>query len=188
MLGQPAAFAFNHLLGQQMWAREKLRAHAGQVVEFRSPPLPSVQFRIDDDGRVAATSQAESDLVITVKSGVVPFLLRRGSDTSHAFEFTGRAALAETMRDLLQHLEWDPEEDLSRIVGDTAAHRMASAGRQLVAWQREAAERLAQNVAEYLGEERPVLLRRPLFESFAHQNRELIDRLEALEERVRRRR
>jgi len=27
------------------------------------------------------------------------------------------------------HLRWDVEEDLSRVVGDIAAHRMAQAGR-----------------------------------------------------------
>ena len=187
MLAQTAALALNHLLDQQVWAREKLRAHAGRIIEFRSPPLPSTQLRVDEAGRVTAAPQADSDLVVTVKPGVVPFLLRRGSDTSQAFEFTGHAGLGETVRELLQNLEWDAEEDLSRVVGDAAAHRMMAASRDLIAWQREAFERLAQNVAEYLGEERPVLLRRPLFESFARDNRELIEKLEKLEERVRRR-
>jgi ubiquinone biosynthesis protein UbiJ len=184
MLAGSAAFTLNHLLDQQTWAREKLRVHAGRVVKFRSPPLPALQLRIDEAGRVSAVSQSESDLTVTVKPGVMPFMLRRGPDMSHAFDFAGQPELADTLRDLLQHLQWDPEEDLSRVVGDVAAHRVVSTGRQLAEWQREAAERLAQNVAEYLGEERPVLVRRPLFESLASQNRELIDRLERLEARV----
>lgn len=184
MLAQTAAFGLNHLLDQQLWAREKLRAHAGRVIELRSPPLPALQLRIDDAGRVAPASQVESDVVIAVKPGVLPFLLRRGPDTSQAFDIIGKADLAESLRDLLEHLEWDAEEDLSRLVGDAAAHRMVSSGRDLLAWQRGAAERLAQNFAEYLGEERPVLLRRPLFESFARETGELIDRLERLEERL----
>lgn len=184
MLAQTAAFGLNHLLEQQVWAREKLRAHVGKIIEFRSPLLPALQLRIDEAGRVAPASQGENDAVITVKPGVLPFLLRRGPDTWQAFDISGNADLAESLRHLIEHLEWDAEEDLSRLVGDVAAHRMASSGRDLLAWQRDAAERLAQNFAEYLGEERPVLLRRPLFESFVRETGELIDRVERLEARL----
>jgi len=78
----------------------------------------------------------------------------------------GNAGLASAVQDLFQRLEWDVEEDLSRIFGDIAAHRMASTGRELRAWQRDAFERTAQNFAEYWSEENPLLARRAEFNQF----------------------
>ncbi|OGA26972.1 MAG: hypothetical protein A3I01_07575 [Betaproteobacteria bacterium RIFCSPLOWO2_02_FULL_65_24] len=186
MLGQTAAFGLNHLLDQHLWARERLRVHAGQSIEFRAPPLPSVRLLVEESGRVMAASEAASDLVVTVKAGVLPFLVRRGPDISQAFDFAGRADLADTVRDLLEHLEWDAEEDLSQLVGDIAAHRMVAAGRDFFAWQGEAAERLAQNFAEYLSEERPLLVSRAQFESFMRENIRVLDSVELLEQRLQR--
>jgi ubiquinone biosynthesis accessory factor UbiJ len=186
MLRQTAAFGLNHLLDQHLWARERLRPHAGQIMEFRASPMPPVRLQIDESGHVGPADAGESDLVVTAKPGVIPFLVRRGPDTSQAFDFTGRADLADTVRDLLRHLDWDAEEDLSRLIGDVAAHRMASAGRDFVAWQREAAERLAQNFAEYVSEEQPLLMSRAQFESLSRQNTELLEALERLEQRVQR--
>lgn len=186
MLGQTTAFGLNHLLDQHLWARERLRPHAGQVIEFRAPLMPPVRLQVDESGHVGPAEAGESDLVVTAKPGILPFLIRRGPDTSQAFDFTGRADLADTLRDLLRHLDWDAEEDLSRLVGDVAAHRMVSAGRDFVAWQREAAERLAQNFAEYISEEKPLLMSRAHLESLARQNAELLEALERLEQRVQR--
>jgi ubiquinone biosynthesis protein UbiJ len=186
MLAQTAALGLNHLLDQHLWARERLRVHAGQSIEFRAPPLPSVRLLVGESGRVAAAPAGPSDLVVTARPGVLPFLVRRGPDVSQAFDFTGRPDLAETVGELMQHLDWDAEEDLSRLVGDVAAHRMVSAGRDFIGWQREAAERLAQNFAEYLSEERPLLVSRAQFETFMRENIQLLDSVEQLEQRLQR--
>src|SRR2546430_11066708 len=45
---------------------------------------------------------------------------------------------------LFRSLIWDFEEDLSRVFGDVVAHRLASGGKAVAAWQRDAALRLAE--------------------------------------------
>jgi ubiquinone biosynthesis protein UbiJ len=186
MLAQMAAVGLNHLLDQHLWARERLRAHAGQSIEFSAPPFAAVRLLVEESGRVTGASEGASDLVVTVKPGALSFMARRGGELAHAFDFAGRDDLADTVRDLLEHLEWDPEEDLSRLVGDVAAHRMVSAGRSFLAWQRDAAERLAQNCAEYLSEERRLLVSRAQFESFMRDNTKVLDGVELLEQRLQR--
>jgi ubiquinone biosynthesis protein UbiJ len=193
MLAQTAALALNHLLGQQAWARERMIAHAGQTVEFRSPPLPALQFRIDESGRITAAASPGADLVVVVRPAALAYFLRRDpagapvpQSFDGAFHFIGPVDLADTVRELLQRLDWDAEEDLSRVVGDVAAHRIAEAARGMAAWRREASGRLAQNVAEYVGEERQWVLTRPLFESMSAELAALIDALARLEQRVER--
>jgi ubiquinone biosynthesis accessory factor UbiJ len=72
-------------------------------------------------------------------------------------DLAGPVDLASAVQLLFRELTWDVEEDLSRITGDVVAHRIAGAARDFLGWQKDAAIRLSQNVAEYLTEERPVL-------------------------------
>jgi ubiquinone biosynthesis protein UbiJ len=67
----------------------------------------------------------------------------------------GAADFAEALGSVLRKLDWDAEEDLSRVVGDIAAHRIVKTAGGFAAAQAEAARRLADNFAEYLRYERP---------------------------------
>ena len=70
---------------------------------------------------------------------------------------TGDSALAGELRYLRQHLRPDIEEELSRFVGDVAAHRIAGAARGFVAWQIDAARRIASSAADFLAVVQPFL-------------------------------
>ena len=85
---------------------------------------------------------------------------------------------------LFRHLSWDFEEDLSGVFGDIVAHRLASAGKAFVAWQRDAALRLAESLAEYWTEEQPLLARPTDVESFCRDVDALRDDVARLEKRV----
>jgi ubiquinone biosynthesis protein UbiJ len=150
--------ALNHLLKGQGWARERLRPFAGKCVAFRLAPLPDLRLLIVDPGLVeAASTDASPDLTVTVQPGAVPHLLARDEAAMAQVELAGPADLASTVQFLFRELAWDAEEDLSKLVGDVLAHRIVGAARDLLAWQKEAASRLAQNFAEYLIYEQPLL-------------------------------
>ena len=53
----------------------------------------------------------------------------------------GDAEFAQEVSFLARNLTWDVEEDLSRVVGDIAAHRIVQGARQARDWGREAAQR-----------------------------------------------
>lgn len=168
MIGRAAVAALNHLLSAQSWARERLRPFAGKRLQFRLAPLPDLHLLIADSGLLeAATADAAADLVVTVKPGAVPRLLSRDEAALEDVELAGPADLASTVQLLFRELQWDLEEDLSKLVGDIAAHRITGVARDLLAWQKEAASRLAQNFAEYLTEEQPLLARHE--EAAAHR-------------------
>jgi ubiquinone biosynthesis protein UbiJ len=194
MIEQPAVAALNHMLKGQGWARECLRPFAGKCVVFRLVPLPDLRLLIIDSGLVAAASaDASADLTVTVQPGAVPYLIARDQAAMAQVDLAGPVDLASTVQLLFRELAWDAEEDLSKLVGDVLARRIVGAARDFLAWQKDAASRLAQNFAEYLTYEQPLLaqgqeatsLRRSL-EALNEDCARLERRLEQLEARTKR--
>src|SRR5262245_54673172 len=129
MLERSAVAGLNHLLSQQAWAAERLRPFAGQRVEIRCPPFPDLRLTILQDGLLGrAEGAAASGLVVKLKPGALPLLLARDEAARSQIEIEGSAGLAGAVDDLFRRLSWDVEEDLSRVLGDIVAHRLASGG------------------------------------------------------------
>src|SRR5258705_3708077 len=149
MIERGALAALNHLLQQQPWAPERLRAFAGQCVEFRCPPFPDLRLAITDEGLLdRAPAEAASALVVKLTPGTLPFLLARDETARKQVEIEGSADLASAVDTLFRHLSWDFEEDLSKLFGDIVAHRLAAGGRTLAAAQRQTLLRPATNLAQ----------------------------------------
>ena len=185
MLPHPGIYALNHLLGAEAWARDKLKPYAGQCVEFRASPLPALRLEILDSGLLGHAAQdAVPNLVVTIGSGALPALVRGEDALMREIGIEGSADLAGAVQYLFRHLRWDFEEDLSRVFGDALAHRMVEQGRRFAAWNREAAEKLAQNLAEYWIEEQPLLARPADVRQFLSDVGQLRDDLARLEKRI----
>ena len=187
MIERGALAALNHLLEQQPWAAERLRPFAGQAVEFRCPPFPDLRFAITDTGFLdRARAETSSALVVKLTPDSLPFLLARDETARKQVEIEGSADLASAVDHLFRDLSWDFEEDLSKVFGDLVAHRLASGGRAFVAWQREAALRLAENLVEYWTEEQPLLARPADVDSFCRDVDTLRDDVARIEKRIER--
>lgn len=185
MLNRAGRHGIHHVLAQHTWARQRLAAHAGRVIEFRLPPLPDLRLIITPEGQVAeAGAETASDLTVNIKPSALPWLLLRDEAVMREVEITGSAELAQVLQQLFRELEWDFEEDLSRVFGDIAAHRMAGAARDLMAWQRTAGLRLAQNFADYWTEEAPLIARREDVAQFGREVERMRDDTERLEKRI----
>lgn len=187
IFGSGTAFALNHVLRQQAWAAQRLAPHAGRTLEVCAPPAAPLRLSIQADGTLAAAApQAASSLVITLKPGALPLILQRSGDAMKAMDIAGPADLAADVQFVFRNLEWDFEDDLSRLVGDIAARRLAEFARGMAAWQRDAGMRLAQNFAEYWTEERPLIARREDIASFCKDIDLLRDDAELLAKRIER--
>jgi len=185
MIERGALAALNHLLEQQPWAAERLRPFAGQVVEFRCPPFPDLRFAITENGFLdRAQAETASALVVKLTPGSMPLLLARDETARKRVQIEGSADLAGAVDYLFGHLSWDLEEDLSGVFGDIVAHRLASGGKALAAWQRDAALRLAENLVEYWTEEQPLLARPADVEHFCRSVDTLRDDIARIEKRI----
>jgi len=187
MFERGAAAGLNHLLAQQPWAAERLKAFAGQCVEFRCPPFPNLRLAILDTGFTEqARVDATSALVVKLSPGALPLVLARDEAALKQIEVEGSAELASAVQYLFRHVAWDIEEDLSGFFGDIVAHRLVSGGKTFAAWQRDAATRLAENLAEYWTEEQPLLARPADVEKFCREVDTLCDDAARLEKRIER--
>ena len=157
-------FVVNQLLDRERWARERLAVFAGQSIELRPPLLPALRLTISADGRVAEGGTEPAAVI--------------GLDGIQG------GALADELRHLARHLRWDAEEELSRVVGDVAAHRIAGAARAFVRWQADSARRLADAVVGYGTDEARLLITRKHLEGLGHDVAAFEKALAALEERI----
>ena len=183
--GWPFSFALNRLLRAEPWARERLAPFAGMSVELRAPPLPDLRFVILPGGTLEAGG-GEPALTVTVRPQALPALLQGEEHFLRSVDVAGDAQLAEAVVALLRQLRWDAEEDLSKLLGDLAAHRLMGLARGFAAWQADAGRRLAGSLADYLVDEQRILVSKAQFEAFAAEVGRLRDAVERLDSRVRR--
>jgi ubiquinone biosynthesis protein UbiJ len=183
----PFIAALNRLLQGEPWARERLLPFAGETLELRAPPLPSLRFVISaEGGLVHATVASEASLVVTLRPEALAAAVKGEDHLLRSIDVAGNAKLASEVMFLARHLRWDAEEDLARIVGDVAAHRLAGLARDAAAWHADAAKRIAASFMEYAVEERRVLVKRDALAEFSDAVARLRDGVERLEKRVER--
>ena len=180
----PTAAAVNHLLKSASWARARLQPYAGKIARFELP-LFTVALAILESGEVAnAPEQAVADASFKLTPGITLRLCANDSAAWQQVEVVGDTALAHEIRHVAQNLRWDVEEDLSRVVGDIAAHRMVNTARELNRWQRGTTENLARAAAAYWTEERPLIAAKHAVERFNRDVDTLRDDVARLEKRV----
>jgi ubiquinone biosynthesis protein UbiJ len=183
MLDQIAIAALNFLLRRSPWSAQRLRPFAGREARLTLPPL-TIDFRIGRDGLLQPAVRATPDVDIALPADT-PLAALSGADTLMGkARISGTADFAEALGFALRNLEWDAEEDLSRLFGDMVAHRLAALGRSFAAWQAEAARRLGENAAEYLQYENRQLASRREMDDFAAETQRLHQEAKRLAERL----
>lgn len=179
-----ATRALNHVLRSAPLALDRLRRHAGRTAAFHVGPV-TLAFTVQTTGEVtAALPDAPRDLTVRLSPFLLPRLAAKEEAAYREIEMQGDAELAHEISFLARHLTWDAEEDLSKFVGDIAAHRIVSGARGLARWGREAVQRTGQGAAEYWTEESPLIASRVKVDGFVREVSELRDAVERLEKRI----
>ena len=185
VLDLPAAAVINHLLAQEDWARKALARHAGKQVCVDTGAA-RLCLRVAADGlfEAAEGTSLEADVTIRVKLADLPLILQDRTRALSYVKIDGDAEFANTISQLANGLRWDAEHDLERVVGPLGARRLAQAARGAVAGAGGAGRRLAENLAEFLAEERPVLVRPRQRDAFASDVVRLRDDVERTAKRI----
>jgi ubiquinone biosynthesis protein UbiJ len=189
-LAQTALSALNHVLRQQGWARDRLRAHAGRTVRMtvESPLGPvSSEARIAEDGTLETATVAAPTVTLTLKPSIDALFgaLRDGPKglTGH-LKVEGDVMVAAAVGEIAQHLRWDVEEDLSRVFGDRVAHRVGETAREGVRQADDLRGRVETGVRQFLVEEDRQLVPRQDMATLAESVRALEDAVVRLEARL----
>jgi ubiquinone biosynthesis protein UbiJ len=175
------------LLADEQWARERLRAHAGNTFSLTSGPL-STAYVIGEDGTLGPLSGAERplDLELHVSPFDLPVLLGDPSRWARVVTEKGDGALAATLRELAQTLPWFVERACARTFGPIVGQRVADAGRQMLGMPEYVGTRLTDSLTSYARDEAGLLAHADSLRILAADNATLAERVAALEARIER--
>jgi ubiquinone biosynthesis protein UbiJ len=138
-------------------------------------------------GRLAllAGSDSAADAVISGSLSALLQLLKGGANRESggpAAQIRGDAEIANRYRELFMLARPDPEEELSRWIGDFPARRVSLIARRAFELAGRVRRTAGENIAEYLQEEGRDLVNRTELEEFLRgvdELRETADRIEA---------
>jgi ubiquinone biosynthesis protein UbiJ len=193
----PLESVLNRNIAASSTARSLCRRLQSKVLALHVEGLPlslyfmsqgeTMQLDTTHDGAVDATLSGTPLSFLRLAGPKPESAVRAG-----AVHVQGDAEVAQAFSELLTHARPDFEEELSRVVGDVAAHQIGNLARSALGFTRRATDTLAQNVAEFLQEEGRDVPSRTEAEEFVagvDALREAADRFEArltLAERSRR--
>ncbi len=156
----------------------------------------SVQIDIEGIARIRASAHqarlvllagddSAADAVISGSPAALLHLFKGGANRDPgrpAAQIRGDAEIANRYRELFMLARPDPEEELSRWIGDLAARRVSLFARRALDLARRTRRTAGENIAEYLQEEGRDLVNRTELEEFLRgvdALRETADRIEA---------
>lgn len=194
----PAALAgleafINGWLRMDPDALERLASLHGRVIAVELHGL-NLRLYLRPGAQGLQILDACADAPDTVLSGTPLSLLRLAADRakretlfSGDVEIRGDVELGRRFKEILDSIEIDWEEPLSRVVGDVVAHQAGNLARGAAAWGRRALDSLSRDMVEYLQEERrqvPPAAEVDIFLNDVDQLRIDTDRLEARVKRL----
>lgn len=180
----PAVAAINHLLAQEAWARDALALHAGKEACIDTGHL-QLRMRVARDGMLETSNSEEpANVTIRVKLADLPLIAQNRDRAFSYVKIEGDAEFANTISQLSKGLRWDAEHDLERLFGPIGATRLVGGAKTVVTGAASTGRRLAENVAEFLLEEKPVLIRPTMVDAFAEDVSRMRDDVERLEKRI----
>lgn len=179
----------NHLLARELWATARLQKHAGKMACI-DIELFQLRVKVGADGLLqAADSQHDvgsAQVTVRIKPADLPLIAQNRERAVSYVKIEGDADFANTLSQLSQDLRWEAEEDLSRLFGDVAAVRIVATGKGILESAKRAHQNLQENLAEYLLEENPMLVRPIAVRAFGEQVNKTRDDVERLMKRLER--
>ena len=158
-LFNPLVARVNRTLAETTPARQLVDELDGRRFVVRIAQSALTLSVVVEDGLLEVHTSTPDDPDVVVEgplSGLVRLALAGGDMASLrdlGVAIAGQADLAQKFQRLFALARPDPEEELSGLIGDAAAHQVSSAIRDVAGWGRRSGSILAANFREYLQEE-----------------------------------
>ena len=188
---RPIAEVLNRNIAETTPARELATQLDGKTVAIRVRDTALAMYFVFDQDTVTLATEFDADPDVVITGSLVTLARMAGGAGAQAIrdgdiDLTGDAATAQRFQTLLDHAKPDVEEELSRVIGDVAAHQLAEFARGVGNWVRDARSTMGDNIREYLQEESRDLPTRYEVEIFGQQVGELRDDVERIAARLKR--
>jgi ubiquinone biosynthesis protein UbiJ len=149
----------NHVVAAEPMAAQRLRPHAGKCIQLQLRDIPSLLSWLPSSLTMAVTAAGllewqpvatdRADLVATLDaSNPVQSVADAVAGRRPRVEVAGDAALAADVNWLAEHLRWDLQDDLARLVGDGPAMQLMRIATTVAAGLRDAVRTVAQSASD----------------------------------------
>jgi ubiquinone biosynthesis protein UbiJ len=124
----------NHVLGQEPEAMVRLARQKGRVVELSWREW-HLRLQASAAGLLEQAPEGVSAHLTLTVAEASPWALAQAAlrGEKPPVRIAGDVQLAAEVNWLVDHVRWDLEEDLARLLGDAPAHTLAQGGRQAAA-------------------------------------------------------
>jgi ubiquinone biosynthesis protein UbiJ len=158
-----------HLTNQNNWSRQHLQPFAGKVVQFDFTLIEANLLILEDGSLAIAGETAVPEANIHVPPSLALRLLANDENAKMQIKIDGDTHLATEISKVLQNMRWEMEEDLSKLTGDIAAHKISEITRKTLSEAKKQSINLAEMLSEYWQEEQPLLAKKRHVEQFNTQ-------------------
>jgi ubiquinone biosynthesis protein UbiJ len=149
----------NHVLSAEPTACDRLRPHAGKCIQLQLRDPPALLSWLPSGLTVAVTAAGllewqpeateRADLVATLDaSNPAQAVADAVAGRRPRVEVAGDAAFAADVSWLIDHLRWDVQDDLARLVGDGPAVQLMRVGKAVATGLRDAVKTVAQTASD----------------------------------------
>ncbi len=148
--------AINHYISLDIESGRRLAGLAGRCVAVElSGTGVILYFSVDTTGiTVTRHAPAQVDVLMSAEPFTLARLLANGQGGDGVLRgeirMQGDSDTGQRFQRLLQGVNVDWEEQLSRLLGDVAAHKLNRAAQGFFSWGKEALQNLSLDVSEYL--------------------------------------
>lgn len=187
MLTSIAIAPINHVLRSEGWPCGRLQFFAGQTACIQIPPFVNFKILIDAKGETQQIDNSScANTTLTLSPFILPKILARETAAFELIKISGNQSFAEELINIGKQINLNMiiKHDLSKVIGDIPAHRIANTGEHLMQWQTKNFGRISQALAEYWTEENIVLTKRATSNQFIREVTNLQHTIEKLEQRL----
>ncbi|HCB68009.1 MAG TPA: hypothetical protein DEP52_01645 [Methylophilaceae bacterium] len=168
-----------HLFQQNEWLKNDFSKHKSKSILFNVGPI-HYALKINDAGipeYIEYLETYDAEIKLTISSAIE---LMRGNKKAY-IEIKGDINFATMISNALKDIEWDYEDDLSKIIGDIPAYQLVKLGKKISQSTKETSFNIADTFREYWIEEKPLIAKKRVVEQFNKEVDSLrfdVDRLE----------
>ena len=180
MIEKIKAKLINHLLIQNDWMQTKLKPYVGMVIELEIDIL-SLKFLVNNEGQlIVGDPESPPDAYIQMAiKGLIQLITQK---KKNGITVKGNLDLANEFSKVIENIEWEMEEDLSRFIGDIPAAEITKISKIVLKQTKKNIINLTENFIEYWQEENKILAKNDdlkTFNSNVDSLEEDVDRVEA---------
>ena len=178
---------FNQYLALDEEAVPSLEPLYGRLIKVELTAINTGFYLLFHRDRVEVLEEFAADADVVIRGApfsMISLAMKHSDLASSGVEIEGDVELAERFNRIMQRVDIDWEEHLSRVTGDAIAHQLGNVARGLRGFVDRTQSRLQSNTADYLRDESTQLPHDWGIEEFCNEVDDLRDRVDALSARM----